>query len=1196
MLHRIYTEINNEQSFLYDLIADKIRLKTGEKILPTKIRKVIEISGDVSREVLNTVKQAVASEMSERVTLEKEKKSTKDNRILVMQKYGRTDRKSEEIADIIKLLLPESDALVTVGTEITFSEEITKEKAEAISNLITNPYTHTLKSGHESFENISDAPEHIDFIDGFNAAKYSELEKIRNNYRLEMDMDDMVRVQNYFLSESREPTLTELRIADAFFSESFRHTTLKTVLSQVDCEDEATKVAWEHYISLKKSGDVSLSDIATAASTHLSPRSLKKATEKLNGIKVEGDCDGKKLLLLVKNESCNRSVMVSPYDGAANCLGGSVRDLLCALAYTFESSRLYGYSSTSENLDKAIEAARGYSDYARGLGIPCSENAETVSGAYDKKQFEFCVALALTDSEKTAELLKKHAQDGDFIFLLGGKTGRDGGTLMSAYEGTKDSGTDFVGEYVPAGKSGVLAAMQRLFSDDSFAGFCNSINDVGSGGIICAISEITEGATVQCDAVPLKYGNLNTHEILLSESQERMVVAVSPDNAEGFLKLCATYDVPCSKIAVVNDTERFTIINENTKRNASLSHGFLMSEGYENRLGAVVEAQKPLPESNILKVAKEPVDKVKKTLMTLFAHSKKNFIGAMELASKVADDKQPRIKDCVDETSGNGLVYSRSSMKRPEVSVRELNYNGKCITAKGKKLCSVIGSGVTNEISSLSPYKSAYLSVTEAVMKLVVSGYGSCERYIAIQEYFPKHEKNSKRLGVSLSSMLGVFEAQMNLKTASIGGRGYVAKNHPNNPNQSTVAVLSVCIGDRDAAITRELKRCGSKLILIKPETEHTSGLPTPEGQNRVIDTVNTLVAEKKVLSASVVNADCVATEMVEICRASSKGVAVEKDCQLETLFDYFYGAALLEIPENTELPKGAVLIGTVTDEASITYLDDVFPISVKASRNKYKTKSTEDDFVFLKSQTAKYGITEPVTKGKVRVLIPVTHYSIPAIDVKRMFEAEGAGADILTVGKATLKQFADELKTTDILYIPDGSVSSAFTASLLLLPEIQAELKALKKRGGLIYGSGNSFDALIKSGLIELDASRVGFSDNTGFPIAHSFAKITAISTLSPFMKHACPTDTFDTVIVGKKLRLTADADYIKELAKSGRILTQYVEDKLGNTARIDALCSKDGHVVGQISHPERIGSGLADRGYTALPFIKSAVGYFKK
>lgn len=1196
MLHRIYTEINNGSSFVYDLVADKIFLKTSLKIRPTKIRKVIEINGDISRDVLNVLKQTIASENGERVSVEKDKKPSKGSTVLVMQKYGRTDRKSEEIADIIRLFAPDADVRVTVGSEITFPEDISAEKTEEICRMLINPHTHTVKSGSESYEKPSDMPEHTDFVSGFNTAKYTELEKLKKKLRLEMDMEDMVRVQNYFLSESREPTLTELRIADSFFSESFRHTTLKTVLSQVDCEDEAAKIAWEHYRELRAGADASLADIATAANSFIASGGIQKATEKLNGIKIDGECDGKKLLMLVKNENCNRSVMVSPYDGAANCLGGSVRDLLCAFGYTFESCRLYGYSNTEENLDRAAEAARGYADYARGLGIPCSENAEAVSDDYDGKQFEFCVALALTDSEKASELLRKSTKDGDVIFLLGAKTGRDGSTLTAAREDSADGKAAFVGEYVPVGKAGVLAAMQRLFNDDRFAKYCHAINDVGSGGIICAVSEIATGATVNCDAVPLKYGNLNTDEILLSESQERMVVSVSPENADKFSALCDEYNVESARIAVTNDSERFTVIDGNTNRTASLTHGFLMSEGYENRLGVVIERQKGLPASEMLSVAREPVGKVKKTLKNLFAPSKKNFIGAMELSAALADEKAPKITDFIDETCGGGAVYPRMASRRPEVSLRELSYKGKRVTKNGKNLCSVIGSGVTCGISALSPYKSAYLSVTEAVMKLVVSGYGDRERYIAIQEYFPRHEKSSKRLGIAVSSMLGIFEAQMNLNAPSIGGRGYVAKNHPNNPNQSTVAVLAVSVGEKDAAITRDLKKAGSVLVLIKPEIEHISQLPSPDSQNKVIETVNGLIAEKSVLSASVVNADCVATEMIEMCRASGKGVAVEKDCQLETLFDYFYGAALLEVKADTELPKNATVIGTVTDEPYITYLDDAYPITENKPERVGKTKSSEDDFVFLKTHTLKYGVTKPVTEGTVRVLIPVTHYSIPAIDVKNMFEAEGAQADVFTVGKSTVDSFAEEIKKTDILYIPDGSVSSAFTATVLLMPSVLAELKALKKRGGLIYGSGNSFDALIKSGLIELDGKRIGFSDNGESPIVYDFAKITAVSTLSPFMKYAEPMSSFDTVVVGKKLCLTAELDYVKELARDGRILTQFESDTLYGTARIDALCSKDGRVVGQISHPERIGRGLSDRGYTALPFIKSAVGYFAK
>ncbi len=1195
MLHRIYAEINSDAGLIPEFITEKIFLKTGLSVKPERIRKVIEIEGSISKEVLNILKQTVATKKCEAVRIEKEKKDTKNAEILIMSRPGITDRISDEIADIIKLYSPGSDAKVTAGWEITLPDSFDKKYTESIYKALASVFKCASKPDSDIIEKKPEDGKYIEFADGFNTAKYTELEKIKKNLHLEMDMEDMVRVQNYFLSESREPTLTEMRIADRFFSEGFRHTTLNTLLSQVDCEDEAVKVAWDHYKSLKRNKNYSLADIARTANSYLETKSLKKATKKLNGIKIEGIDSGKKLLMLLKNENCNRSVMLSPYDGAANCLGGSVRDLLCALAYPFESARLYGYSDSKENIEKATEAAKGFSDYARGLGIPCSQNNEAVSADYDEKHFEFCVALALTDSEKTDELLKKNAKSGDLIFLLGGKTGRDGSTLMSVY-GESGEEIEVSGEYVPVGKAGVLAAMQRLFNDVEFASYINSVNDVGSGGIVCAISEIASGVTINCDAVPLKYGNLSTEEIMLSESQERMVVAVSPENAKNFSLLCEKYNVSCAQIATVNDSGRFTITDGITNRTASLTHGFLMSEGYETRLGVFIEKQAALPKSEILNVAKEPVDKLKKTLKTLFVSAKKNFIGAMKLAEKNADIKKLKINNCIDETIGDGAVYLQNSPRRPEVSLRELNYKGKCVTKGGKPICSVIGSGVTCEINSISPYKSAYLSVTEAIMKLVVSGYGKNERYIAIQEYFPKHGNSSKRLGVLVSSMLGVFEAQMNLKTASIGGSGYIEKKHPSNPSESTIAIMGLCVGSKDDAITRDLKSVGSRLILIKPEIDHVSQLPSPEGQNKAIDTVNALVAEKAVLSGSVINADCVATEIIEICRASGKGVDIEKDCQLETLFDYFYGSALLEIAEGTVVPKNAIVIGMVTDTPAITYLDDSFPVFKELDKKKEDIKADNYNFMFLKNCISQYGSAKTVTEGKVNVLIPVTNYSVPADDIKCLFLDVGAEADTFIVGEHNISLFAEKLSKTDILYIPDGSVSSAFTAAVLMMPDILSELKSLKKRGGLIYGSGTSFDALIKSGLIELDSKKTGFFDNEKFPVVYSVPKIKATSTLSPFMRYSEPGGIFDTVVIGEKLRLMIDDDYVKELAKDGRILTMFEDDPIGGSARIDALCSKDGHVVGQISHPERIGDGLADRGCRALPFIRSCVEYFLK
>lgn len=1216
MLNRIYLQTNKEYDSISRALRDDIYKKSGVMLPDLTIREIVELRGEVSEEALSALRYALYSPFCETVS---NKRNPLETAITVMLRTGRSDERVTEIKDILRLYTDIDNITVRVGKEYNFSKKLNQKQHRTAIKYLRNIVTEVVPND-ESVEEAAPSENQIAY--GFNSDDYTALAEFKEKYGLEMDIDDMMCLQNYFLSESREPSFAEIYIIDRFFSEGFRHTTFETILDRVECNDPVIKTAWNHYRANSKSNAPSLSDMSRVATEYIKFSETVNDSPKMRGIKITDD-NSTNLLLMLKNESRNRSVTIEPYSGAACSLGSTVRGILCRLGYVYDTYRVSGVPFSASSSFNSEQALMGYADFSAKTGIPCSRNSQIISDSYMDKQLEICACLAVSDLDLLSALNSSHASPGDYIFIIGGETGKDGPLCMLLPD--EDTSTDLQGEYIPVAQPGILNALCRLFIRRDAISMITALNHVGSGGIACAIGEIVDGVTIQAQNVPLKYPGLSVSEILLSASQERMVVCVSPENANAFEMICKEENILCANIATADDSERFTVYS-GKERIISLTREFLVSGGTEKHLSATIEKSAPIPKSTPLAVARS-VQERKGALKKLFnKDSKYDFVGGIMEAAKYSEPINSLENLRFDETAGGNILFPPFSAKIPDAAVRYINYRGKPVISNGQKLCSALGFGVNPEISFADPYRGAYLSVTEAKMKLVASGYGSSHSYVSLQEYLPEHRNSSKQLGISVAAMLGAHEAQTSLNIASLGGKLSLATAGNDYKKHSTVAAFTTCIGTNETVITRDFKKVGHRVILLKPEYEKSDVLPIPESQLSIIETFNSLVKENKIKAATSLTAKCPATAILEMCRASGFGFEFDLDRTPEQIFDNCYGSIIAEISNNTDTPKNALYLGKITENYTLTYqkdtisIDDVpsgiditSPISSDDDPEELSNDAHENEpldteiaetaigttnhknFIYLKENNDSYGNVPTVSGNKVNVVIPISKHNSGIYDIKRLFEAEGATVELIAYDDDQLTMLSKAIDNADILYLADSTGYPAYMNAVFCRKTILNKLSKLRNRGALIYAEGSGVETLISTGLLEVDKSRIGLCKNPIDGLFNATAKIRSTSTLSPFMRLSEAGEYYDTVITGKRLRLLGDPEYINALAFSGRIAAQYPEDQnpLGNTFSVDALTSADGRVFGQISRPERLISAKGD--INILPVIRSAVRYFK-
>ena len=1155
--------------------ADRNKFCDPDKIL-LGVRDFLELNGEGEEKTVQRIRgfYPYAVFESEGVRASTGKRAT------VYLRGGRNDRSVKELEAIVALQKPKNPITVSQGKEFFFKDTASGKQVARFLGDNVNPYDYAdeyLPAPPEK-----KVPKDAQQIEKFCTALYGELIELKERLGIKMSMDDLMCVQNYFISESREPTYTELKVIDSFFSESFRHTTFETVLDDVISDSPEVRSAWQKYRSKRKGKKPSLSDLTVTAAEELATDEVVKASKKLTGIRVKtksGDRNDD-LLLFVKSESHNRSVTAVPYDGAAGAIGCAVKDVFCAFGNAYDAYRVVGRGKTELNRKNALLSTAGFAETASQIGLPCSKCNETVSDLYTDKQLEVCTVLALSKLRKNDALLKREPMNGNKIYLIGSATGADG--VNSAHSSLKS--VDSVGEYIPVTDGGTLVAMQRLFLREDLANLAVAINDIGSGGIVCAIGEMVGGAEINLSAVPLRHEGLSCADIVLSESNERMLVCVRRENSAMLETSCKTEGLSCSCIATVTDDGRFTVIDRQGNKIVSLQREFLLNGGAEKHLTAKIEKPQPIPENEAYTVAKAPYEGLGTLKKLVGGKSAYDFeMGYIRSAAQAAPIRS-ELSQAYNLAADASTSDVEGALGERDYSVRYLRTEGNRVRgARGKYLSTAFASATLPEISKLDPYRGAYLSVVEAYLKLVAAGCADEKIYLSIQEYFPEHKNSSVRLGVSVASMLGAFEAQSDLGVFSIGGRVTMGSGSKVSEAAASVAVFAFAVCDRNNLIPSAFSSAQNKVIMISPGSE--TDVNAIKG---VVASVNALRKRGAVRSMRCVNAKNVCTALIEMCRCGSMGVCLDLDLTPEQLFRDSYCSIILEVSPDAALPENARLIGTVTEDGCLTRGKEKFSVVGMGMAGVRRFRDTpRKEYLDIRKNPEKGHRPRPAFGDKIRVLALDTGFTVSSERVKALFAKCGADVRTFYMQKESLTELVRALKKTDIFWLPDTLGDSAYTAAILSDKKVREELDALIGRKGLIYGCGSSFEALITSEIIGIDKMKVSFvrdkTENVNSPVSVRVANVN-----TPFMLKATLDGVYPAYVTGNRLRMLVAEEYADELGREGRIITQYAQGSNAprSTFGIDALSSSDGHVLGQLS------TALCSA--DALPIVKSTIAYF--
>ncbi|MDY4487826.1 MAG: phosphoribosylformylglycinamidine synthase [Candidatus Limivicinus sp.] len=1143
---------------------------------------------------------------------------------------GQFDQRADSAAQCIQIISQGERPTVRTAKVYMLYGALTDEQLAEIKKYVINPVEARLAAMDkpETLKINYDIPTTVETLEGFNGLSREELADFIARYGLAMDLDDIAFCQEYFRSEQREPTITEIRMIDTYWSDHCRHTTFTTTIDKVSFEDELIERAYREYLDtradLNRSKPVNLMDVAT-----LAVRALKKAgklnkldeSEEINActVKINVDVDGvqEPWLLLFKNETHNHPTEIEPFGGAATCIGGAIRDPLSGRSYVYGAMRVTGAADplkpVSETLPGKLPqrklvttAAAGYSSYGNQIGLATGIVDEIYHPGYAAKRMEIGAVIAAAPAENVR---RECPQDGDVVILLGGRTGRDGcgGATGSSKSHTLQS-LETCGAEVQKGNAPEERKLQRLFRNREACRMIKRCNDFGAGGVSVAVGELADGLDIDLNAVPKKYEGLDGTELAISESQERMAVVIAAEDTERFMALAHSENLEATVLAHVTQEPRL-VMHWNGRKIVDVSREFLNSNGAEKHVEVLITKpqgyEKPIPAD--------------------FAQ------GYAELAQDLNVCSKRGLSERFDSTIGAGTVlmpFGGVNQLTPiQAMVQKIS-----VEKKHTDDCSLMAWGYNPFITEKSPYHGAYLAVVESVSKLIATGAKFEDVYLTFQEYFERLRREPERWGKPLAALLGAFKAQMELGIGAIGGKDSMSGSFEDMDVPPTLVSFAVTTEKVGSIVPNELKKAGDKVILIAPEYDE-NGLPVTASLLEVFDRVHELLASGEAVAAYTPGYGGVAEAVMKMAFGNTLGFKFNDSLSLKELFGYQYGAFVLEMAGDSE---EGTLIGTVTNEPRFVYggvslslsallgayedkLESVYPCNIPAQGGKMETFSAPE---FPRSAPA-------VKTAKPRVLIPVFPGTNCEFDSAKAMADAGAEPEIMVINNLSAEgiarsvdSFAQSLKTAQMIFIPGGfsggdepDGSGKFITAFFRNAAVREEVtKLLEQRDGLICGICNGFQALIKLGLVpygrimDTDASCPTLTFNTIARHQSRIVRVRVASNKSPWLAGTKVGDIYSVPISHGEGRFIASEELIRSLAANGQIATQYV-DLQGNATddvhfnpnnsmfAVEGICSPDGRVFGKMGHAERIGSGLYKNvpGEYDMKMFSSAVKYFK-
>ena len=1144
---------------------------------------------------------------------------------------GQFDQRADSAAQCIQIISQGERPIIRLAKVYALYGDLTENDIKEIKKYVINP-VEAREAELKKPETLTadyDIPTTVKTLDGFLSLDRAGLEQFVKDMGLAMDADDIAFCQDYFKSENREPTITEIRMIDTYWSDHCRHTTFLTVIDDVKFEDELLQSAYEEYLAVRKelgrTKPICLMDLATVAVKYLKEHGkLDKLdeSEEINActVKINVDVDGvsEPWLLLFKNETHNHPTEIEPFGGAATCIGGAIRDPLSGRAYVYGAMRVTGAADPTVPVSETIPgklpqrkivttAAAGYSSYGNQIGLATGIVDEIYYPGYAAKRMEIGAVIAAAPQENVR---REVPTPGDIVILLGGSTGRDGigGATGSSKAHTTQS-VETCGAEVQKGNAPEERKLQRLFRNKTATQMIKRCNDFGAGGVSVAIGELADGLEINLNAVPKKYDGLDGTEIAISESQERMAVVVEKENVDAFLALAAQENLQACPVAVVKEEPRL-VMNWNGKKIVDISREFLNSNGADKHI--VITPESPKSFGGAVEGG--------------FCDNYKKIAADLNMCSKRG------LSERFDSTIGAGTVLmpfgGKNQLTPIQAMVQKIS-----VEKKHTDDCSLMAWGYNPFITEQSPYHGAYLAVVESVSKLIATGAEFKDVYLTFQEYFEKPGTDGKRWGKPLAALLGAFKAQKELEIGSIGGKDSMSGSFEDLDVPPTLVSFAVTTEKVKDIISPEFKKAGNKLVLLCPIYDEDTNLPNTKSLISTYNKVTSLMRSGKVVSAYTPTMGGIAEAVMKMSFGNGLGFKYEDNLSVAKIFDYSYGSFLLEVTDNID---DGILIGTVTDDGKITLGNESVEITELLGIYEDKLESVyscniKDEKTPMKNFEFKASsYPSPAIKtAKPKVLIPAFPGTNCEYDSAKAVRDAGAEPQIIVVNnlsasgiQSSIEKFANELKTAQMIFIPGGfsggdepDGSGKFITAFFrnaAVKEGVADL--LDNRDGLMCGICNGFQALIKLGLvpfgkiIDTDENCPTLTFNTIARHQSRIVRTRVASNKSPWLSLTNVGDVYNVPISHGEGRFIASEELINQLAENGQIATQYV-DLEGNATSdvhfnpnnsmyaIEGITSPDGRVFGKMGHSERIGNGLYKNvlGEYDIRMFEAAVKYFK-
>ena len=1150
---------------------------------------------------------------------------------------GQFDQRADSASECIQLISQGERPDVRSAVVYYLEGNLTDADVEAVKRYVINP-VEAREASLEPRDTLAMAferPADVEVIEGFTAFSDDELARFIDERGLAMDLADIQFCRAYFAEEGRDPSITEIKMIDTYWSDHCRHTTFGTVLDDVEITDANVQAAFDRYLELRHElgrdeKPVCLMDMGTIGAKWLKKEGILTGldeSEEINActIKCKVDVDGEEQdwLYLFKNETHNHPTEIEPFGGAATCVGGAIRDPLSGRSYVYQAMRVTGAADPTVPVADTIPgklpqrklvttAAAGYSSYGNQIGLATGQVHELYHPGYAAKRMEIGAVVGATPAD---HVRRETPAPGDVVVLLGGRTGRDGiGGATGSSKAHSVESLESCGAEVQKGNAPVERKIQRLFRRGEATRLIKRCNDFGAGGVSVAIGELADGLRINLNKVPKKYEGLDGTELAISESQERMACAIAASDDDEFLRYAREENLEATVVAEVTDDARVRVM-WNDSAIIDLSREFLASNG--------------APKQQAVHVGQAGAYE-----RTWEGDTLAQRMNALVTDLNVCSNKG--LSERFDSTIGAATVLmpfgGKNQLTPAQAMVAKLPVGGETTT------CSGMAWGFNPYLTEADQFTGSYVAVVESVARLVAAGFKRQDMYLTFQEYFESLRGDAKRWGKPTAAVLGALMAQVDLGIGSIGGKDSMSGSFEQLDVPPTLVSFATAVGKVGRVTSPEFKGAGHRVALVAPRCYDAEGIaPAAEDALAAMDAVQELIGNGAALAVCTPGYGCMAESLFKMCVGNGLGVKLD-DVDADALFAPAYGSFLVELADDAQLPAATdnldvVVLGTTTEDYRFIAAGEELDMAALQEAWEGAIESVypyrqEGEAVKQVTVDNRLPLTYNGTIARPRVIIPVFPGTNCEYDSARAFEQAGAVADTLVINNLTpsavaesTKALVEAIKNSQIIMLPGGfsggdepDGSAKFITAFFRAPEVtEAVRDLLFNRDGLMLGICNGFQALVKLGLVPygdirpMDDECPTLTFNTIGRHQSRLVRTRVASNLSPWLSQCEPGDIHTVAISHGEGRFVCSPELQHQLEVTGRIATQYVDEAgqpsmdwdvnpNGSVMAIEGITSPDGRVLGKMGHVERRGDGLYKNvpGNKFMPLFESGVKYF--